>query len=134
MSGGPTGEASGDFMTGKMRMVLPTENMEMVVVPPYMYTKMDGKWQKSTGGAEIMQQSNALAKYQGRQPYLSSTDLGMRTVGGVSYHAYAVFDSKNNTHQTLFIDRSNRIARIEFSGSVFTMSNFGESVSIVAPM
>jgi hypothetical protein len=128
------GVVQGDFVKpGMMHMVM--KEGESIVIGPTMYMKMGGVWKKYGGGAALMgSQSDVLKKMQAERADYSSTDLGMRVVGGIPYHAYRLSSAKKQTTQTMFVDSSGRIGRIELGTTVMTLSNFGEHVSIRPPM
>jgi hypothetical protein len=128
------GDSSGDMQPPtKMHMIMPSLKAEEILIGDTMYMKMNGKWTKSTGMAGIMDQSNALKKFQSERSSYTSTDLGMKTVAGATYHAYGLDGGKTKTHQVIYIDSHDRIARFEMGKMTMTFSNFGENVSIDPP-
>jgi hypothetical protein len=130
---GPSMTAEGDIVNpGKMHMVM--KEGETIIIRPDMYMKMGGKWKKVAGAAGTMDQSDAVKQMQLHRADYTSQDLGMRTVGGTSYHAYLVTNVKKNTKETVFVDGAGRIGRFQFGDTTMTFSKYGEAVSIVAPM
>lgn len=61
-------------------------------------------------------------------------DLATRVVAGAALHAYRVTNIATKAIDSVFVDSQGRIARIESANSVTQLSNFGEAVTIVAPM
>jgi hypothetical protein len=115
---------------GKMHTVM--KSGEMVIIGPTMYMKMRGKWTKF---ASASGDSDVLARYHKFASNYSSQDLGMRTVAGGTFHAYAIHDTRHPTvKNTIYLDGLGRIARIDIDASVVTFSRFGEPVSIQPPM
>jgi hypothetical protein len=115
---------------GKMHTVM--KGGEMVMIGPTMYMKMGGKWTKF---ANSNADTDVVARYHKFSSDFTSQDLGMRTVPTGTFHAYAVHDAKHPTvKNTIYLDNSGRIARIDIDTSVVTFSRFGEPVSIQAPM
>jgi hypothetical protein len=128
---GPAGAAETDVSNpGKMHTVMKAG--EMYMIGPEMYMKIGGKWTKF---ANSNSDSDVLARYHKFSSDYSSQDLGMRAVPGGSFHAYAVHDAKHPTvKNTIYLDGSGRIARIDIDTSVVTFSRYGQPVSIQAPM
>ena len=129
------GTSQGDIVKpDKMRMTMPTG--ASVVIGSVMYLEMNGKWQKMAGGGDWFAKMNAAKMMNLHRGDYASKDLGMRTISGGAgiYHAYQLTDTKKNLSQTIYIDSSNRIARMEMPDMVITFSNFGEHVNIHAPM
>jgi hypothetical protein len=59
----------------------------------------------------------------------------MRTVPSGSFHAYAIHDTTHpNVKNTVYLDSSGRIARMDIDAQIVTFSRFGQRVSIQAPM
>jgi hypothetical protein len=117
---------------GKMHMVM--KQGETIIIRPDMYMKMNGSWKKIAGAGDVFDQNDAVKQMQLHQADFVSADLGMRTAGGTSYHAYEVTNTKKNTKETVFIDGSGRIGRFEMGSMVMVFSRYGEAVSIVPPM
>lgn len=130
---GPSMAAEGDVVNpGKMHMIM--KEGETIVIRPDMYMKMGGKWKKMAGAGATLDQSDAVKQMQLHRADYTSQDLGMRTVGGTSGHAYLVTNLKKNTKETVYVDGSGRIAGFQFGDTMMTFSRYGEAVSIVAPM
>lgn len=127
----PEGLAETDVVNpGKMHTVMKAG--EMYIIGPTMYMKMGGKWTKF---ANSNSDSDVLARYHKFASNYSSEDLGMRAVPGGTFHAYAVHDTTHpNVKNTIYLDGSGRIARIDIDANVVTFSRYGEPVSIQAPM
>jgi hypothetical protein len=127
------GVSEGDIVKpSKMRMV--TKNTESIVIGSTMYLKISGKWKKMNATGFSLDPSDEVKKMQAHRADYTASDLGMRTVGGVPYHAYLVTDNKKHTKETVFIDAGGRLGRVETSGITMTFSKYGENVSIVPPM
>jgi hypothetical protein len=130
---GPAMAAQGDVVNpGKMHMIM--KEGETIVISPDMYMKMGGKWKKFAGAGATMDQSDAVKQMQLHRADYTSQDLGMRTIGGTSGHAYLVTNLKKNTKETVYVDGSGRIGSFQFGDTTMTFSRYGEAVSIVAPM
>jgi hypothetical protein len=133
LTGPSIGTAEGDVVNpGKMHMTM--KMGETIVIRPDMYMKMDGKWKKFAGAGNTPDQSDAIKQMQLHHADYTSRDLGMRTVGGISYHAYLVTNLKKKTTETVFVDGGGRIGRFEMGDTVMTFTKYGENVSIVPPM
>jgi hypothetical protein len=128
-----TGTSEGDFVNpNKMHMV--TKDVESIVIGSTMYLKIAGKWKKMDAPGLWSDPADVVKKMQAHRADFSSSDLGMRTVGGVPYHAYLVTDNKKHTKETIYVDSAGRLGRVETSGITMTFSKYGENVSIVPPM
>lgn len=127
----PNGPAETDVSNpGKMHTVMKAG--EMYIIGPTMYMKIGGKWTKF---ANSNSNSDVLARYHKFASNYSSQDLGMQTVPGGTFHAYAIHDTAHpNVKNTIYLDGSGRIARIDIDASVVTFSRFGVPVSIQPPM
>jgi len=110
------------------------KDMEMIVIGSAMYVKMDGKWKKMNVPGLWSDPTDVAKKMQLHRTDFTASDLGMRTVGGVPYHAYALTDTKKHSKQTVYVDAAGRFGRVETDGIVMIFSKYGENVSIVAPM
>lgn len=117
---------------GKMHTVMKVG--EMYMIGPTMYMKIGGKWTKfaNSGGDG---DGDVLGRYHKFAANYSSEDLGMRTVSSGTFHAYAIHDTTHpNIKNTIYLDGSGRIARIDIDANVVTFSRFGVPVSIQPPM
>lgn len=115
---------------GKMHTVMKAG--EMYMIGATMYMKIGGKWTKfanSNGGGDV------LARYHKFSANYSSDDLGMRTLSSGTFHAYAIHDTAHpNVKNTIYLDGSGRIARIDIDANTVTFTRFGLPVSIQPPM
>lgn len=127
------GTTTGDVINpGRMHMTM--KDAEIIVIDKTMYMKQGGSWTK-VPGVDIMQtDSDPLKAFAAKIADYTVDDLGMKVIDGASLHAYRTTRPKEHYVSTIYIDSSGRIVRIESGTMSFTMSNFGESVSIVAPM
>jgi hypothetical protein len=127
----PAGVAETDVSNpGKMHTVMKAG--EMYLIGPTMYMKISGKWTKF---ANSTSNGDVLARYHKFASNYSSQDLGMRTVPSGTFHAYAIHDTTHpNVKNTIYLDSSGRIARIDVDASVVTFSRYGVPVSIQPPM
>ena len=127
----PAGPAESDVSNpGKMHTVMKAG--EMYMIGPTMYMKISGKWTKF---ANSNSQGEVLARYHKFASNFSSQDLGMRTVPSGTFHAYAIHDTTHpNVKNTIYLDGSGRIARIDIDANVVTFSRYGVPVSIQPPM
>src|SRR5665213_522143 len=84
---GPSMSAEGDIVNpGKMHMLM--KQGETIIIRPDMYMKMGGKWKKIAGAGDTLDQTDAVKQMQAHRADYTSQDLGMRTIGGTSDHAY----------------------------------------------
>jgi hypothetical protein len=129
----PEGPAETDVSNpGKMHTVMKAG--EMYVIGPTMYMKIGGKWTKFANSSSNSS-GDVLARYHKFASNYSSQDLGMRTVPSGAFHAYAIHDTTHpNVKNTIYLDSSGRIARMDIDAQIVTFSRFGQPVSIQAPM
>jgi hypothetical protein len=116
----------------KMHVIM--KDGESIVIGSTMYMKMGGKWTKMSAAGMWSDPTAAVKLLQTHHADYTSVDLGMRTAGGVPYHAYSVTDTKKHTTETVYIDGAGRLGRVEARGTVIVFSKYGETVSIQAPM
>jgi hypothetical protein len=127
------GTEEGDVVNpDRMRMV--SKNAETIVIGQTAYVKIGGSWRKmNVGGMGSIQMNVAQALAKNRADY-TSTDLGMKVVDGALMHAFRVSNSKTKRVDTIYVDSSGRMARVEAGSSVIRFSKFNEPVTITAPM
>jgi hypothetical protein len=129
----PQGTEEGDIVNpDRMRVV--GNGVETIIIGQTAYLKIKGAWRKmNTGGMGSIQMDMAksIAKYHSDY---TATDLGMRVVGGTPLHAYSVVNAKTHRTETVYIDRSNRMARVESGPLVIRFTKFNVPVTITAPM
>ncbi len=116
------------------RMHMHVKNMEMIVIGRTTYMKQNGTWRKFPGVDLMKAQANPLQSLAASNGQFTVDDLGPKVIGGAALHAYRVTNNKTKKVASVFVDGSDRIARIETGADVVTMSRFGEAVTIVAPM
>jgi hypothetical protein len=81
-------------------MRLSTEGMQMVHIGDTTYMMMNGKWQKFTsrnrsgGGFEM---ADEIRRKISESNGVSATDLGMKSVGGETLHAYKIREKDGST-------------------------------------
>lgn len=123
---------SADFVTpGRFHTISP--GSEAIVIGQTMYLKLHGAWQKLAGNMGPMQldYTKTLASHPND---IIATDLGPRIVGGAALHAYRVTGTKTRRSDTIFLDGSGRIARIEAGATIVTISRFNVPMTIRAPI
>ena len=119
---------------GRMHMLMKKQNMEVIVIDQTMYMKQHGTWRKYPGVDPMHTQRNPLQSLAAAKGKFTVDDLGPKVIGGAALHAYRVTNIAKKSVATVFVDGSDRIARIEAGADVIQMSKFGEAVTIVAPM
>lgn len=107
---------------------------ETIVIGSTMYMKMGGSWKKMNVPGLWSSPVDVVKQIQAQGGNYTSSDLGMRIIGGVPYHAYRVTDTKKHFDDVIFVDAAGRLGRIEAHGDVMVFSKYGETVSIRAPM
>jgi len=139
-SNGKTGE--GDWVApDKMEMTFgPTE---IIRIGTTSWVHVHGQWMQlpasaassmgagATGGVTEAQSMAANAKD------VTVTDLGMKTVGGATFHAYSVTQKGDSSPRIIYVGGDGRVARIEHataSGtSSISFSKFNQPATITAP-
>jgi hypothetical protein len=105
---------------------------ESIIIGPTMYMKMNGAWKKLPGSMGSM---TDYTKNLTEHPHgIVVTAIGPRVVGGVPLRAYHVTDGATRRTQTVFLDGTGRVVRIETGSMVMTVSRFNAPISIHAPM
>ena len=112
--------------------------MEMVHVGSTTYMKMRGKWQKfsssrrESGPIDMAERVRAMAREANG---LSATDLGMKSVGGETLHAYKM-RQKDGTTGIVYVGRDGLPHRLQGNGadSTVTISKFNAVPPIRAPI
>ncbi len=139
--GAQTMKSEGDIQTAapmKMRMTssgMPGGSMEMIVVAPDSYMKLgSAPWKKYPGNPSDFSQMdiNSLIKKDAADYTVS--DIGVQMKDGQMLHGYKMLNKKRNSTQTIYLDSAGRMSRLESDALVMTLSNFGEPISITAPM
>jgi hypothetical protein len=140
-AGGQTVKASGDMQSyTPLKMHVTTDmgsmgSMQMIVLAPDTYMKQgSAPWKKFPADPSAWAQMSSAGDFAKNKADYSATDLGMQTKDGQMLHAYRVTNTVKNSTQTIFLDSSGRMARLEAPNLVMKFSNFGESVSITPPM
>jgi hypothetical protein len=129
----PHGTMEGDIVNPD-RMHMFSKDSETIMIGPTAYLKIGGAWRKMNfGSMGSMQADEAKAIAQHRGDYVA-TDLGTRIVDGAPMHAYRATDTKTHRVDTIYVDGSGRMARVESSGTVVRFTKFNEPVTIKAPM
>jgi hypothetical protein len=143
-----TASAQGHTMEGDIvrpnKMHITAGPMEMINIDQTTYVKMGGTWREFTmpGMDRVMAPINnvqAFAERAKSNPNISVSDLGMKTVDGVSYHAYLVKDGDGSgSATTVYVDGNGYPARVDVTDSKGTQSvlfsNFNGPITIVAPI
>ena len=91
-------------------------------------------WKKYPGNPSDFSQMdiNTLIKKDAADYTVS--DIGMQMKDGQMLHGYKMLNKKRNSTQTIYLDSAGRMSRFEANTMVMTLSNFGEPISITAPM
>jgi hypothetical protein len=130
--------SNGDIVDGDVvtpdRMQIVVKQGEMIVVGTTTYFKLNGTWQKFPGASPMQTRTDVLRKIQANKGKYTVEDLGMKVVGDVPLHAYRSTDSATKHTTILYVDRDHRIVRIESDDDTMQFTNFGEHVSITAPI
>jgi hypothetical protein len=110
--------------------------MEIIIIGNTTYTNMGGSWTKQTAAGISAGESPMAIATPG--PDAVVRDLGTKTVGGVSLHAYSMQKSARAPVATVYIDGHGLPVRIESAtarGSmVMQLSDFNAPITIVAPI
>ena len=127
------GTTTGDVINpGRMHMTM--QDTEIIVIDKTMYMKQGGAWKKYPGVDVMQTSSDPLKTLAAKMADYTVDDIGMKVVDGATLHAYRTTGPKEHSVATIYLDSVGRIVRIETGSTSFAMSNFGENVSIVAPM
>jgi flavin-binding protein dodecin len=118
--------------------------MELIIVDNAMYVKMQGNWMKVPGAAAgamtggITGAVERARKTATDKENFTATDLGMKTVGGTTYHAYDVRSKSSSKPSTFFVTKDGYLGRIETLGegqtTAVTFSNYNQPAKIEAPI
>jgi outer membrane lipoprotein-sorting protein len=119
---------------GRTHMLMKKHNMELIVIDQTTYMKQNGTWRKFPGVDFMKTQVNPLQNLAASKGKFTIDDLGPKMIGGAVLHAYRVTNVATKKVAMVFVDGSDRIARIETGADVIQMSKFGQPVTIVAPM
>jgi hypothetical protein len=106
----------------------------MIVIGQTTYVKQNGAWRKFPGVDLLGTQTNPLQNLAASNGKFTVDDVGRKVIDGTSLHGYRVTNQKTKRIAFVFVDGSDRIARIESGRSIMTISKFGEPVTIVAPL
>jgi hypothetical protein len=111
--------------------------MEIVHVGDTTYTKMNGKWSKFTsrrrgGPADMAERVRAMVRDANE---VSATDLGMKSIGGETLHAYKM-RNKDGSTGTVYIGGDGLPHRLQGSepNSTVTISKFNAVPPIRPPI
>lgn len=109
---------------------------ESIVVNGAMYMKMGGAWQKFPAAAMRGMPSPAdfMKTMTAQHNDYVATDLGMRLAGGTMLHAYKVTSAAKGRTDTIYLDSSGKLARIEADASVIRFSKFNVPLNIHPPI
>ena len=110
--------------------------MEIIIIGNTTYTKMGGSWAKQTASGISNGESPMALATPG--PDAVVRDLGAKTVGGVSLHAYSMQKTASAPVATVYIDGNGLPVRIESAAArgnmVMQLSDFNAPITIVAPI
>ncbi len=108
--------------------------MEIINVNGKMYMRQGSAgWQMLRGGGGFTD-SDVLGMMKAHRLQYHATDIGMKNAGGQSLHAYRVDNQKTGHPETVYLDGSGKIVRIESQSVTVLFSNFGAPVHIAAPI
>ena len=134
MTSAASGTVEADMIfPGRMHMVMKKMNMESIIIGDTMYLKQNGVWHKLPGGGSAAT-SDPLKAMAAKWKMVDVVDLGPKLVAGSMLHAYRVTNLRTQAVNTVFLDSSGRMVRFEDGTVVFQLSNFGEPLTIVAPI
>lgn len=139
--GAQTMKSEGDIQTVapmKMRMTnsgTPGGPIEMIIIAPNSYVKLgSAPWKKYPGNPSDFAQMDISNLIKKDKDDYTVTDIGMQMKGGQMLHGYKVVKKTGNSTQTIYLDSAGRMSRLEADTMVMTFSNYGEPLSIAAPM
>jgi hypothetical protein len=139
-SNGKSGE--GDWVApDKMDMTFGTT--EIIRIGTTSWVHVQGHWMQvpaAAAGSMGAGMNSGITSAQGMASNakdVTVTDLGMKTVGGVSLHAYSVVQKGESSPQIVYVGSDGRVARIEHATSSgtssITFSKFNQPATISAP-
>ena len=118
--------------------------IEAIMLDGAMYVKPQGSWMKIPTAASGMMGAAFMgavdrAKSAVTQENFTATDLGMKTVGGTSLHAYSVKSKDSSKPATMYMDSAGMLARIEVTDdkggtTAIVYSKFNAPIKIEAPI
>ncbi|HEY1977369.1 MAG TPA: hypothetical protein VGG89_12520 [Candidatus Baltobacteraceae bacterium] len=123
-------QSSADFLSPNRIHTFAAGN-EVIQIDTTTYMRLNGTWKKYPGGPSV---ADTMAFASSHNGGFTATDLGMRTVGGTSLHAYSVKTLKTGNITTVFLDGSGRIVRMDTGKVVMILSKFNAPLTINAPM
>jgi hypothetical protein len=139
-SNGKTGE--GDWVAPD-KMELTFGPTEIIRIGTTSWVHVQGRWMQLPASAASSMgagSTSGLTEAQGMAANakdVTVTDLGMKTVGGASFHAYSVVQKCQTTPQIIYVGGDGRVARIEHATSTgtssITFSKFNQPATISPP-
>ena len=118
--------------------------IEVIVLGDAFYVKPQGSWMKMPAqAAGMMTGAFSMAVDQAHkkmsQESFTATDLGMKTIDGVAYHAYGVKSSSSTGHvDTMYINSGGVLSRItspnDRGETTIEISKMNVPVNITAPI
>jgi len=131
----------GDFVAPD-RMHVTVAGREVIRIGSTTYFNANGSWMKisAPGASAMMFGPVDDVRNVGAHPNdMIVTDLGPKTAGGISYHAYSVRSSSSPSASICYLDRDGMLARVESTGadgsiSTVLFSRFNAPVKIDAPV
>ncbi|HEY0393171.1 MAG TPA: hypothetical protein VGD01_01625 [Candidatus Elarobacter sp.] len=128
--------ATADFVNPDS-MHMSSQGMELIHIGTTTYMKMGGKWQKlpSSRGETPMGMADRVRKMASKANGVTATDLGMKSVGGETLHAYKMTQSDGTTG-TCYIGRDGLPHRLQGKSADETVviSKFNAVAPIHAPL
>jgi hypothetical protein len=120
-------------------MHMTARGMEMIVIGSTMYVKPSGRsWMKmqNTAGGGPSDVKDWIHMTKDDTNKITATDLGMKSVGGESLHAYRMTSSKTNKPSTVYVGSDGYVHRVEGDkpGHAVTFSMFNQIAPLRAPM
>lgn len=118
-------------------MRMSARGMEMINVGSTTYMRMGGKWQKfpSAKGSGPLDMADRVRAMARETNGVSATDLGMKSVGGETLHAYKM-TQKDGTTGVIYIGRDGLPHRMQGKDAdqSITISKFNQIAPIRAPI
>ena len=131
-------------MVNPNKMHVTIGSIEAIMLDDAMYVKPRGSWMKIPSAASGMAGAAFMgvvdrAKETVNQENFAATDLGMKTVGGASLHAYLVKNKDASKPATMYFDAAGMLARIEIDGdkggtTAIVYSKYNAPMKIEAPI
>lgn len=131
-------------MVNPNKMHVTVGSIEAIMLDGAMYVKPQSNWMKIPAAASGMAGGAFMgavdrAKEAVNQENFTATDLGTKTVGGASLHAYLVKSKDASKPATMYFDSAGMLARVEIDGdrggtTAIVYSKYNAPIKIEAPI